>query len=104
MRRLANRTAWVCMAVVVCAAAAGVALTVGATDGTTRTPMSLSHAAPGRAATVPTDLAASYRVLGPSSTALPRGLASDLSLAEQDYGSTPHSVAWRARSAPNIYG
>lgn len=91
MKGLRKTTARVCVAVVACGVAAGIALTVGVAAGSNqRTPTTLATQTTSRvAATVPSDVASSYRFLASSSsTGLPTSLASSLGWAA-GYGVNP---------------
>lgn len=93
MKGLKTTTARVLVAVVGSGVAAGIALTVGVAEGSNRaattTRATQRQAAPSVAETVPTGLAASYRVLTSSSSAtLPTSLTSDLGWTGS-YGANP---------------
>jgi hypothetical protein len=91
MRRLAKLTAKASLTLVACGVAAGIALTVGVAAGSDQPSpaTSATHISPSPAATVPSDLASSYRLLtSAASTVLPTSLASNLEWAA-GYGVNP---------------
>lgn len=101
MKLLKKTTARVFVAVVACGSAAGIALTVGVAAGSDQGTSTPTRVVSAVAASVPSGLATSYRVLGASSsTAMPTRLGSDLGYAKQGYGVNP-SLGREAGSVGN---